>query len=237
MIENLPGYVSIVFILTTLLTVGIFLYAFKREAFSSIAAKVLSFLIPFWLIFQASLALAGFYLKIDALPPRLPLFAVLPAFFTIILLIVFARRSFVSRLRLKTLTILHIIRVPVELVLLGLFQAGQIPQLMTFEGRNFDILSGLTAPLIYWLAFRGGAANRSLLIVWNLFALGLLINIVVNAFLSFPFSFQQFAFDQPNRAVLYFPFVWLPSVIVPIVLFCHLASLWQLFSKDSIKTL
>jgi hypothetical protein len=123
------------------------------------------------------------------------------------------------------------------MVLFWLFQAGQIPQLMTFEGRNFDILSGLTAPLIYWLAFRGGKTNRRLLIVWNLFALALLINIVVNAFLSFPFSFQQFAFDQPNRAVLYFPFVWLPSVIVPIVLFCHLASLWQLLSKDSIKTL
>jgi len=237
MIENLPGYVSIVFILTTFLTIGIFLYALKRDAFSSIPAKVLSFLIPFWLILQASLALAGFYLKIEALPPRLPLFAVIPAFVTVIFLIVFAHRSFVSQLPLKTLTILHVIRIPVEMVLLWLFQAEQIPQLMTFEGRNFDILSGLTAPLIYWLAFRDGKTNRPLLIIWNLFALGLLINIVVNAFLSFPFSFQQFAFEQPNRAVLYFPFVWLPSVIVPIVLFCHLASLWQLSSKDSIKTL
>ena len=29
-------------------------------------------------------------------------------------------------------------------------------------------------------------------------------------------------------AVLYFPFIWLPSVVVPIVLFSHLASLWKL---------
>ena len=237
MIENLPGYVSVVFILTTFLTVGIFLYAVKRGDFNSTAAKLLSFLIPFWLIFQASAALTGFYLKTDSLPPRLPFFAILPALLLIITLFIFARKDFISRLPLKSLTILHIIRIPVEVVLLWLFQAGQIPQLMTFEGRNFDVLSGLTAPLIYWLAFRGGKTNRPLLIAWNLSALGLLINIIVNAFLSFPFSFQQFAFDQPNRAVLYFPFVWLPSVIVPIVLFCHLASLWQLFSKDSIKTL
>jgi hypothetical protein len=236
MIENLPGYVSILFILTTFLTVGIFLHAVKRGDFNSAAAKILSFLLPFWLIFQAGLAFTGFYLKTDSLPPRLPFFAILPALLLIIALFIFARKDFIQRLPLKILTILHVIRIPVEMVLLWLFQAGQIPQLMTFEGRNFDILSGFTAHLIYWLAFRGDT-NRLLLIIWNFMALGLLINIVANAFLSFPFSFQQFAFDQPNRAVLYFPFVWLPSVIVPVVLFCHLASLWQLFSKDSIKTL
>ena len=237
MIENLPAYVSITFVLTTFLTVGTFLYAIKRAVFSSMAAKILIFLLPFWLLLQAALAVMGFYLKTDAFPPRLPLFGLLPALFFIITLFIFARKKFISLLSLKILTILHIIRIPVELVLLWLFQAGQIPQLMTFEGRNFDVLSGLTAPLVFWLAFRGGKINRPLLIVWNFFALGLLINIVVNAVLSFPFQFQQFAFEQPNRAVLYFPFVWLPTVIVPIVLFSHLASLWQLFSKGSIKTL
>ena len=237
MIENLPTYVSITFILTTFLTVGIFLYAIKRGAFSSNSTKILSFLIPFWLFFQAVLAVGGFYLRTDALPPRLPLFGILPAFVTIIILFIFARKDFISRLPLKILTLLHIVRVPVEIVLLWLFQAGQIPQLMTFEGRNLDIISGLTAPLIYWLAFRGDKTNRPVLIIWNFIALGLLINIVTHAFLSFPFPFQQLAFDQPNRAVLYFPFVWLPTIVVPIVLFCHLASLWQLFSKDKIKTL
>lgn len=237
MIENLPVYVSITFITTTFLTVGFFLYAIKRGAFTSKWTKILNFLFPFWLFFQASLAISGFYLKTDAFPPRLLLFGIVPAFLTIIILFVFARKDFLSRLPLRTLTILHVVRIPVEIVLLWLFQAGQIPQLMTFEGRNFDILSGLTAPLIYWLAFRGGKTNRLLLIVWNFLALGLVINIVINAFLAFPFPFQQQAFDQPNRAVLYFPFVWLPTLVVPLVLFCHLVSLWQLFTKSKIKTL
>ncbi|MGI8786638.1 MAG: hypothetical protein ACR2HG_02600 [Pyrinomonadaceae bacterium] len=235
--ENVPTYVSLVFILTTFLTVGIFLYAAKRGAFSSTTTKILAFLFPFWLIFQAILALGSFYLKTDLFPPRLPLFGILPATLTLIALFIFARKDFIARLPLKTLTALHIVRIPVEIVLLWLFQAGQIPQLMTFEGRNFDILSGITAPMVAWLAFRGGKINRPLLIVWNFIALGLLINIIVNAALSLPSPFQQFAFDQPNRAVLYFPFVWLPSVIVPIVLFCHLASLWNLIFNDKIKTL
>lgn len=231
MIENLPFYVPATFILTTFITVGIFLYATKRGAFTS-TTKVLSFLIPFWLIFQAVLAITGFYEKTEAMPPRIPVFAVLPSLITIFLLFIFSRKDLIERLPLKTLTILHVIRIPVELVLLWLFQAGLIPLLMTFEGRNFDILSGITAPIIYWLAFRNGKINRPLLIGWNIFALLLLINIVVNAVLSFQTPFQQFAFDQPNRGILYFPFIWLPSIVVPIVLFSHLAALWQLFKSN-----
>jgi len=37
------------------------------------------------------------------------------------------------------------------------------------------------------------------------------------------------AFDQPNIAVLYFPFSWLPTYVVPVVLFCHLAALRKLY--------
>lgn len=229
MIENLPWYISITFILTTFITVGFFLYAVKQTVFETTAAKIFSFLIAFWLIFQTILSVGGFYLVTDAVPPRLMLTGILPAFLTIILYFIFARKTFVEKLPLKTSTLLHIIRVPVEIVLFWLFQEKLVPELMTFEGRNFDILSGLTAPIVYWLAFRNGKINRPLLIVWNILALGLLINIVTNAILSFPFPFQQFAFDQPNRALLYFPYIWLPTVVVPIVLFSHLISLWQLF--------
>lgn len=37
-----------------------------------------------------------------------------------------------------------------------------------------------------------------------------------------------FGFEQPNRAILYFPFIWLPAIVVPTVFIAHLLSLWQL---------
>ncbi len=233
MIENLPPYISVTFIITVFLTAGFFLYAIRQTVFETFSAKLFSFLLAFWLLFQAVMSVGGFYLTTDVIPPRLLLFGVFPTFLIIILYFIFARQNFIEKLPLKILTLLHVIRIPVEIVLFWLFEQKLVPQLMTFEGRNFDILSGLTAPLIYWLAFRGGTINRPLLIIWNLIALGLLINIVTNAILSFPFPFQQFAFDQPNRAVLYFPYVWLPTVIVPIVLFSHLISLWQLYKSNN----
>nr|MBP9884195.1 hypothetical protein [Chitinophagales bacterium] len=103
-----------------------------------------------------------------------------------------------------------------------LFVNKTVPELMTFEGRNFDILSGLTAPIIFYLGFVTKQLDRKVILIWNFICLGLLINIVVVAILSAPFPFQQFAFDQPNIAVLYFPFNWLPSCVVPLVLLSHL---------------
>jgi hypothetical protein len=59
---------------------------------------------------------------------------------------------------------------------------------------------------------------------------------VVNELLSAPTPFQKFAFDQSNIAVVNFPFSWLPTFIVPIVLFCQLTSIRQLLKKKTIPT-
>jgi hypothetical protein len=161
-------------------------------------------------------------------------FAAFPALLLIFFYFIFYRANFIERLPLKILTFLHVVRIPVEIALLWLYQAKQIPQSMTFESGNFDILSGVSAPIIYFFAFRNGKTNRFLLIIWNILALILFFNIVITSVAAFPSPLQQIAFEQPNRAVMYFPYIWLPSVIVPIVLFSHLASLWKL-SKNSLE--
>jgi len=231
MIENLPEYVSITFILTTFLTVGFLLYAVKQSVFETVPAKILIFLLSFWIFFQAILARSGFFQNNEAFPPRIAVFAIAPALLLIAAYFIFFRRNFIEKLPLKLLTLLSIIRIPVEIVLMWLFHNQMVPQAMTFEGRNFDILSGISAPLVYLLAFRGGRVNRPLLIAWNLAALGLLLNVVVTAVLAFPALNPQLAIELQNRAVGYFPFIWLPAVVVPIVLFTHLASLWKLFKN------
>jgi len=232
MIENLPGYVSIIFILTTFLTIGFLLSAVKQTVFDTLPAKILIFLLAFWTIFQAILALNGFH-QVQTFPPRLILFGVLPALLLIIVYYLFFRTNFVEKLPLKTLTLLHVVRFPVEMVLLWLHEGNLVPQSMTFEGQNFDILSGLTAPIVYFLAFRGGKTNRPLLIVWNILALLLLFNIVATAIVAFPSVNPSLPIELQNRGVTFFPYVWLPTVIVPVVFFSHLTSLWKLFSNKS----
>jgi len=119
------------------------------------------------------------------------------------------------------------------LVLYWLFIGKLIPQMMTFNGRNFDILSGFLALIVYFVAFRSGMPKKWLLVCFNVIGLILLANVVIIAILSLPSPIQQIAFDQPNRAVLFFPYVWLPTIIVPIVLFGHLAALWQVLKPQA----
>jgi hypothetical protein len=229
MTGDIPLYATVVFVLTTLVTVGFLFRSFRSVRPAGIASQLLVFLIPFWMILTGFLASSGFYAKFDIFPARIFTFGVLPAVMLIVCYFIFFRRSFIESLSLRSLTMLHIIRVPVEICLLWLFQAALVPRVMTFEGWNFDILSGLTAPLVYWLGFRNKQVHRPLLIVWNLAALGLLANIVVIAMLSIPSPIQKLGFDQPNIAVAYMPFIWLPAIVVPIVVFAHVASLWKLF--------
>jgi hypothetical protein len=226
--ENLPGYIKVVFALTTFLTVFLFYLATKKSTLT------LGILLA-WLAFQSFVAVRGFYTVTDTIPPRFLLLIGPPLLFIIALFLSRKGQIFLDSLDLKTLTILHTIRIPVEIVLFWLFLHHGIPELMTFEGRNFDILSGITAPLIYYFGFVKSQLNTKILILWNLICLGLLINIVANAALSVPSAFQKFAFDQPNVAILYFPFVWLPGCVVPLVLLSHLAALRQLLKRPNKK--
>ena len=134
-------------------------------------------------------------------------------------------------LRFDGLTLLHVVRIPVELVLFGLFVQGAVPQLITFEGWNWDILVGLTTPVVYCLAFWKNVLGTKSLLLRNIVGLASLLNIVTTALLAVPTSFQRFAFDQPKVAVFHFPFVWLPACVVPIVLLAHLVAIWRLAAK------
>jgi hypothetical protein len=231
MVESVPAYVSIVFILTTFLTVGFLLTFLRAVSLDTAPSRLLVFVLAFWIPLTGIAAAAGFYQRTDLMPPRLMLFGVLPALILIFAYFVFFRSRLIDRLPLRLLTLLHIVRIPVELVLYWLFISGLVPQVMTFAGRNFDILSGVFALAAYFLAFRSGVANKWLLVAFNLAGLLLLANIVAIAIMSLPSPMQQMAFDQPNRGVLLFPYIWLPTVIVPIVLFSHLASLYKLVTN------
>lgn len=185
---------------------------------------------------QAVLSLKGFFLVTDAIPPRL-FFIIGPPLLLIVLAFTTNKgKVFINQIDLKVYTYLHTIRVGVEIVLLSLFIQKLIPQSMTFEGRNFDILSGITAPLIAYFGFHRNRLDKKILLIWNVICLLLVLQVVITGILSAPTPFQKLSFDQPNVAVLYFPIVWLPGIVVPIVIFGHLVALKRLYvSADKIN--
>lgn len=124
----------------------------------------------------------------------------------------------------KALVNLQVFRVFVEVLLWALFIQGLVPEQMTFEGRNFDVLSGLTAPLVAW----GLVGKKKWMVVWHVLCLGLLINIVGTALLSMPTPFRIFPQEPANTIVLDFPFILLPGFLVPLAYGLHFLALRQL---------
>jgi hypothetical protein len=223
--ENLPLYISLLFALTTAFTVFFF---YKATHFSRLSLL----LVIVWLAVVALVSINGFFTVTNTFPPRFALLVAPPLLLLTAIFITTRGRQFLNQLDLKTLTLLHVVRIPVELVLFFLSINKVVPELMTFEGRNFDILSGISAPLVYYFGFVRRKLSRRAVLVWNVICLLLLINIVAHSVLSAPSPFQKLAFTQPNIAVMYFPFVWLPGCIVPLVLFSHLVALHRLSKSN-----
>ncbi|MBC6607584.1 hypothetical protein H8B13_12215 [Hymenobacter sp. BT188] len=226
-----PAWLSVLFVACTSFTAWLLAQAIQRAGSS---VNYYWLMVGVWLTVQAGLALGGFYqTDLDALPPHLAVGALFPAVAVILAIVISPQgRRWMARLPLADLTAISVVRIGVEIGLYGLAAHHLVPELMTFSGRNFDVLSGLTAPVVASM-WRNQRLGRVGLIVWNVATLLLLAIIVTLALLSAPTPVQRLAFEQPNVGVLRFPFVWLPSFIVPVVLFSHIASLYQLLRRPA----
>ncbi len=224
---HLPFYVSLLFELTVAVTI----YLFYRAAHAS---KTFLVIVTSWVVIQVILGLSGFYHLSKDVPPKLPLLVGPPTALIIILFLIKKGRLFIDRLSIANLTLIHSVALLVETVLYFLFVYKYVPKAMTFEGSNFDILSGITAPIIFYFGFVKKQLNRTVLIAWNLLCLLLVINASRVAVLSMP-NPGLIGAGQPDIALGLFPYILLPAVIVPIVLFSHLASIRNLILQKPLN--
>jgi hypothetical protein len=187
-------------------------------------------IIILWSLIHSLLAYIGFYNNADQSVPRFGL-VLIPSFLFILYGLLPKQLNWIYKHRnTKISTFIHSIRFPVEIVLFQLFLFEMVPKLMTFEGRNYDILIGLSAPIIGYF-FISNKLNKKALLAWNSIGLCFILFILFNGVLSAELPFQQFAFDQPNKAINYFPFILLPATIVPIVIWTHLSDILKLINE------
>lgn len=181
-----------------------------------------------WAVAVSIGSFTGFTQRFELFPLNLAPVLLVPL--VTILFITFSEttRQLLKNIPIQVLTKLQVFRVFVEILLWMLFVQNLLPVQMTFEGRNFDILAGLTAPLVAYY-FSG---NRKVLLFWNLISLGLLINIVTIAILSTPSPIQVFYNDPANTIVTNFPYIFLPAFLVPLAYGLHFLSLRKLFVKE-----
>ena len=216
-----------VFIVLPLLLVALLawgtLAAWRRAGVSPARARRVMLLVSLgaatWMFATWTFAGRGRFLDFTSTPP--PFAGLVLGVVVLALAIAFSplgRR--LAGLPLWVLVAVQGFRLPLELAMHRLAERGIMPEQMSYSGRNFDIVTGITAIILAILVWRG-LAGRHLVRLWNLMGLALLANIVTVAIISTP-RFAAFGPNRLNVFVMVTPFVWLPAVMVLAALAGHL---------------
>lgn len=181
-----------------------------RPAWTVSAAAVAAL----WLMITAAAALSGWTADLDARPP--------PLAFVVVATLGAGAALGVSRVgtALATLPLCVLVgfqgfRVPLELLMHRAASEGVMPSLLSYSGRNVDIVAGAGA-LVVGIALRLGAP-RVLAWGWVVVASATLANVVVLSVLASP-MFLLFGEAQRNTWIAFAPFIWLPTVFVTVAL-------------------
>ena len=180
-----------------------------------------------WLAAQAAAAESGWLGRFEKRPPPLVLWFASMIVGTLLLAWSPFGKRFADGLPFVGLIGFQAFRLPLELVMHRAAVAGIMPNVMSFTGYNFDIVTGITAIPLAWYVWRRGP-SRPLIALWNITGQILLIIIVVVAFAASP-VFRAFGDDQLNIWVTQFPYVWI-AVAVGAALFGHVVTLRKLLS-------
>lgn len=187
-----------------------------------------------WLSACAMIARSGYLVSdVGAMPPLFVRVVIGPALLAVLTLASLpATGRLLDAARADWLVSLQAFRLPLELILHGLFVAGALPRHLTYAGSNFDIATGVLALGVGYLMHKG-RAPRWLVVGFNTLGLALLFTIVGMALLSAPTPMQVFTDPPMFTLPFHVPYVWLPGYLVPLALLLHLLSLRQLWRTNA----
>jgi hypothetical protein len=191
------------------------------------AVGLVTSLLGGWLVIGVVLAATGFFVTAPSEAPRIG-WALVPLALGIAL---FGASTGFRRV-IDAVPPDRLVGVQIYRVLGGVFLVGWalgiFPALFALPAGLGDILIGVAAPLVAKNLRNGHPASRGRAILWDVLGLSDLVVAVTLGVLTAPGPFQRFAFDQPNVAISEFPFVIIPTVLVPLSVLLHVFSLRSL---------
>ena len=181
-----------------------------------------------WIAYLTILSLTGILKDLD-LPPKFPLLVFLPLVIGFIAFYRRSRNSEVIKQIPKTWPVyFQSFRIIVELILLYTFYANIIPESATFEGLNFDILMGISAPFVAYLLVRRNG-SRALQYLWNILGVSMVLFVayIVATSMYFPEMWDS-KVPLVSMEFIEMPYLLLAGFLAPIAIFMHVVSLAQL---------
>jgi len=176
-----------------------------------------------WLAATGLAARSGWLAQLDQTPPPAALLIAVAIGLALVIGLSPLGRRLAERVPLTHLIGLQAFRWSLEMGMHRAFELRIMPEALTWTGYNLDVITGLTAAVLAVSLALGARIPTWLIWVWNVWGLLCLAVIAVLAVLLSPMvhAFGT-APSQVNTWVLFFPYVWLPSVLVPVALASHL---------------
>jgi len=188
--------------------------------------------VALWLVAMAAAALSGLLGRFDLRPPPMVIWFASMVVMTLALAWSPFGRRFADKLPFVALIGFQAFRLPLELVMHRAAIAGIMPDVMTYTGYNFDIVTGATALPLALYAWRR-SVPRWLIVLWNVTG-QILLFVVAGVALAASPIFRAFGDDQLNVWVTEFPYVWI-AVMVAAALFGHVVTLRKLMAERRAK--
>lgn len=172
---------------------------------------------------SALLAMKGVLTRFDSFPPPMMLmFVALVGISFAVGLSPFGR-TLATETSLLALIGLQTFRLPLELVMHQAANRAIMPAQLSYSGYNFDIVTGTGAVVLMVLMLLKVRIPRQVIWGWNIWGIYCLVVIMFVAVGGSP-MIRAFGDDQAdlNTWVLYFPYVWLPVVLVTMAICGHI---------------
>ena len=216
-----PLFLVFVAVMASLVIVLAFRYLPRPRA-----VLVTAVLLP-WLTYVGLMSYFGVLRNPSLRPPGI-VYILLPVFLYIAFGLLRSRTPILVPVFL--LLSVQVFRVGVELFLHQLWRDGVVPKMLTFEGANFDILVGLSAPLIAWISTRG-RRGLQLALGWSWLGLLILANTAARFILTTPGPLHLLHTEIPNLAPGTFPYAFIPGFFAPLAVILHILAIRALGSR------
>ena len=226
------GYILLTILMTVLVIFGYYRAMTSIGLEKPLIVKRLSLSILAvcgWLLYTYLMAASGF-LKDLSLPPRFPLLLIIPLFIFIGFLFRTKRNSAIIGAIPRSWPIyFQSFRIIVELLFVATVAQGLLHKEVSIEGYNFDMIFGLTAPVICLLVYRLKSIPEKIVLYWNYLGLAVLLSVIL-LFLTTAFFPRVWGHDTSfiPTGFLDFPFILVAAYLMPLAVFIHILSIVQL---------
>lgn len=167
------------------------------------------------------------------LPPRFVILLIFPAFlFTGVFIYKNRNNSWLRHIPKSWLIYMQVFRVIVETLFVFSVAQGILHPNVTIEGYNYDMILGISAPIVAFLAFGKRIISDKMVITWNYLGLLVLAGVIF-VFLTTTFfpGFYGSTSDLMPLEFTYYPYTLVAGFLMPVAVFFHVLSIVQLKKK------